>query len=61
MRFSIKTLIGLLPFFNDESISNKLLIKLIKKFDETLFTFLRIKKILFGFDIFAILHIFKYI
>ena len=51
MRFSVNTLIGLLPFFSDDSISNKLLINLIKKSEDILFTFLLIKKIELGKEI----------
>ena len=59
INFSVKTFIGLLPCFSNDSISNKLLIKLIKYSCDTFFTFLRIKKILFGLEMPARLQIFS--
>ena len=50
---------GLLPCFSNDSISNKLLSKWIKYSCDRFFTFFLIKKILFGFEMPAILQIFS--
>jgi len=55
----VKTFIGLLPCFSNDSISNNLLVKLIKYSCDTFLTFLRIKKILFGLEMPARLQIFS--
>ena len=52
-------MIGLLPCLSNDSISSKLLIKLIKYSWDIFLTFFRIKKILFGLEMPARLQIFS--